>query len=114
MRMTQSSFFGRLVGESSRSGVSFPDYTALGNAYGMKAFRIDASNYRDAIREALDHKGPVVCEVFVDPAQQFEPKLSSRALPDGRMVSSPLEDLAPFLDRDELASNMLVPLVEEP
>jgi acetolactate synthase-1/2/3 large subunit len=114
MRMTQASFFGRLVGESPSSGVSFPDYTALGKAYGLKSFRIDASNYRDTIREALDQAGPVICEVFVDPAQQFEPKLSSRALSDGRMVSSPLEDLAPFLDRDELASNMLVPLVNEP
>ncbi len=113
MRMTQSSFFGRLVGESPASGVSFPDYVAVAKAYGLKSTRIDAGNYQRAIREALEEEGPVVCEVFVDPKQQFEPKLSSRALADGRMVSSPLEDLAPFLDRDELAENMLVPMVDE-
>jgi acetolactate synthase-1/2/3 large subunit len=114
MRMTQSSFFGRLVGESPVSGVSFPDYVAVAKAYGLKSFRIDATNYRVALRDALEEEGPVVCEVFVDPKQQFEPKLSSRALGDGRMVSSPLEDLSPFLDREELAENMLVPMVEEP
>jgi acetolactate synthase-1/2/3 large subunit len=114
MRMTQSSFFGRLVGESPASGVSFPDYVAVAKAYGLKSMRIDANNYRVALREALEEKGPVVCEVFVDPKQYFEPKLSSRALGDGRMVSSPLEYLAPFLNREELAENMLVPITDEP
>jgi acetolactate synthase-1/2/3 large subunit len=114
MRMTQSSFFGRLVGESPISGVSFPDYVALAKAYGLHAMRIDGTNYRKATEDTLLLEGPVICEVFVDPAQQFEPKLSSRSLPDGRMVSSPLEDLAPFLDRHELAENMLVPLIKEP
>jgi len=113
MRMTQSSFFGRLIGESPVSGVSFPDYVAVAQAYGLKSIKIDATNYVLALREALEEKGPVICEVLVDPKQQFEPKLSSRALGDGRMVSSPLEDLAPFLDREELAENMLVPMVEE-
>ena len=46
--------------------------------------------------------------------QQFAPKLASRKLPNGRMVSSPLEDMAPFLDRDELRANMLIPLAEDP
>jgi acetolactate synthase-1/2/3 large subunit len=48
-------------------------------------------------------------EVSIDPDQPFAPKASSRKLEDGRMVSAPLEDLAPFLSRDEFRSNMLVP-----
>ena len=43
---------------------------------------------------------------MLDPAQVFAPKLSSRKLEDGRMVSSPLHDMAPFLSREELAANM--------
>ena len=50
--------------------------------------------------------GPQFCEVMIDPAQNFAPKLSSRKLDDGRMVSSPLHDMAPFLSREELAENM--------
>jgi acetolactate synthase-1/2/3 large subunit len=113
MRMTQSAYFGRLTGEGPASGVSFPDYVALGSAYGLQSLRIDLKNYRNGITEALSMSGPVICEVMVDPAQQFEPKLASRVLPDGRMVSSPLEDLSPFLDRNELAENMLIPMVED-
>jgi acetolactate synthase-1/2/3 large subunit len=48
--------------------------------------------------------------VVLDPKQEFEPKLTSRQLPDGRMVTSSLEDMAPFLSREELAENMLIPL----
>ncbi len=66
-----------------------------------------------ALREVLSTPGPVVCEVMLDPAQGFEPRQSSRQLPDGRIVSAPLEDMFPFLDRDELAKNMLIPLWEE-
>ena len=113
MRMTQSAYFGRLTGEGPASGVSFPDYVALGSAYGLPSLRIDLKNYRKGITEALSMSGPVICEVMVDPAQQFEPKLASRVLPDGRMVSSPLEDLSPFLDRYEFAENMLIPMVED-
>jgi acetolactate synthase-1/2/3 large subunit len=113
IRSTQKAYFGRLIGEGPSSGVSFPDYVAIGKAYGLQATKIDADNYEEAIPDVLATSGPFLCEVVVDPQQQFEPKLASRTLPDGRIVSSPLEDLAPFLDRDELASNMLVPIVEE-
>lgn len=113
IRSTQQAYFGRLVGEGPSTGVSFPDYVEIGKAYGLQATRINAGNYREAIPNALAASGPVLCDVCVDPQQQFEPKLASRALPDGRMVSSPLEDLAPFLDRKEFASNMLVSAVED-
>jgi acetolactate synthase-1/2/3 large subunit len=62
-----------------------------------------------AIAADLDAPGPQLCEVMLDKAQAFAPKLSSRRLEDGRMVTSPLEDLAPFLSREELAENMLIP-----
>jgi acetolactate synthase-1/2/3 large subunit len=60
----------------------------------------------------LESDEPEICEVMLDRSQVFEPKLTSRRLSDGRMASSPLEDMAPFLSRDELRENMLVRLVE--
>ena len=59
-------------------------------------------------------EGPFLCEIFVDPAQVFEPKSATKRLPDGSLFSPPLEDLAPFLPREELKRNMFIPLVEEP
>jgi acetolactate synthase-1/2/3 large subunit len=55
----------------------------------------------------------MVCEVMLDPNQQFEPKISSKLLPDGRMVSSSLEDMFPFLDEKELLENMIIPLKKD-
>jgi acetolactate synthase-1/2/3 large subunit len=51
--------------------------------------------------------GPRLCQVVLDDAQQFEPRMSSRQLEDGRIVTPPLEDMYPFLSREELASNLL-------
>jgi acetolactate synthase I/II/III large subunit len=112
MRITQGNFFKRFIGESPSSGVSFPDMVKLAQAYGLPALRIEGPEFEEQIDRALATPGPIVCEVILDPQQQFEPKLSSRQLPDGRMVSAPLEDLYPFLPREELLSNMLIPPLE--
>ena len=55
---------------------------------------------------------PIICEVFVDTAQSFEPKSASKKLPNGKMISAPLEDMKPFLDRKELEENMYIDLIE--
>lgn len=112
IRSTQNNFFGSLIGESPESGVSFPDFIRLAEAHGIPAIRLCDGSFGDQIGEALERGGPIVCEVILDRLQGFEPKLSSKKLPDGRMVTAPLEDMAPFLDREELKENMLVPLLE--
>jgi acetolactate synthase I/II/III large subunit len=109
IRQTQTAFFGLAVGAGAESGVSCPDFVRVAEAYGLPAARLDQPDFRGALSAILAAPGPQVCEVVLDPAQGFEPKLSSRRLPDGRMVSSPLDDMAPFLDREELAHNRLVP-----
>jgi acetolactate synthase-1/2/3 large subunit len=111
MRATQGSFFRRFAGESASSGVSFPDLCKVAEAYGLPNCRVDGEDFERILLQALDAPGPVLCDVILDPDQFFEPKLSSRQLSDGRMVSSPLEDMAPFLSREELQANMLVPLL---
>ena len=108
IRQTQTAFFGLAVGAGVESGVSCPDFVRVAEAYGLPASQLDQPDFRSALMNILDDPGPHVCEVMLDPAQGFEPKLSSRRLPDGRMVSSPLEDMAPFLDRGELAANRLI------
>jgi acetolactate synthase-1/2/3 large subunit len=113
MRITQGNFFKRYIGESARSGISFPDMVKIAQAYGLPAYRIEGAGFEQQIIEALDAPGPAVCNVKLDPDQPFEPKLSSRQLADGTMVSAPLEDMFPFLSREELQENLLIPAMEK-
>jgi acetolactate synthase-1/2/3 large subunit len=71
--------------------------------------RIDTAEFVTKIDQFLAIPGPALCDVILDPNQGFEPKLSSRQLPDGRIVTAPFEDMAPFLSPEELAENMLAP-----
>lgn len=107
IRTSQSNFFGRLTGAGPESGVSLPDYVRIGEAFGIRSIRLDQPNFSEALHTVLDTEGPMLCEVILDETQQFEPRPSSRQLEDGRIVTPPLEDMYPFLDRDELAKNLL-------
>jgi acetolactate synthase-1/2/3 large subunit len=115
MRLTQGGFFkGNFIGESPRSGISFPDFVKVAAAYGLPSLRIEQADFGPAVDEFLRAPGPALCEVVLDRAQGFEPRLSSRQLPDGRIVTASFEDMAPFLSREELAENMLTPLADPP
>jgi acetolactate synthase-1/2/3 large subunit len=115
IRQTQQNYFpDNPVGCGTESGLGFPNFEKLALAYGLTYFRINThTEMAEVIRRALSETGPVLCEIMLDLEQSFAPKLASRRLPDGRMVSSPLEDLYPFLSREELAENMLIPMLEE-
>lgn len=103
IRQTQRNLFQPpFIGIDSQSGVGFPDFGKLADAFGLKYFRIDKEDTSDEILEAvLNCDGPCICEAVVNPDQNFEPKSSSKVLPDGRIVSPSLDDMAPFLDREE-------------
>ena len=109
IRQTQTAYFSdNMFGCDAPSGVTFPDFRRLAAAFGFECDLIEQhTNMAEAISAVLNRAGPQFCEVLLDPEQVFSPKLSSRKLDDGRMVSSPLEDMAPFLSREELAQNML-------
>jgi len=109
IRSTQESFFTKQIGNGPANGVSFPDICKIAAAYGLPSIEIGPQGCCESIRAALAADGPIVCNVLLDPKQKFEPRSSSRRLPDGRMVSAPIEDMFPFLDRDELAGNLLIP-----
>ncbi len=108
IKSTQNSFFELSIGTHPESGVSFPDMEKIGNAYGIPSFTIKDFDFGKQLDEVLAMEGPVLCNVKLDQEQVFEPKLSSRQLPDGKMVSASLEDMFPFLSAEELASNMIV------
>ena len=103
IRQTQNNLFGDgLVGVSKGNGVSFPPFDKLADTFGFKFYRIDRlEGIDDIINEALKEEGPVMVDVVVSDEQIFSPKLSSKVLPDGRIVSPPIDDMFPFLERDE-------------
>jgi acetolactate synthase-1/2/3 large subunit len=107
IRSSQSNFFKRLSGEGPGSGVALPDYTKIANAYGLPSMTLNCADFGPELDRVLEILGPMVCEVILDEQQGFEPRMSSRQLGDGRIVTPPLEDMYPFLDRDELASNRI-------
>ena len=84
----------------------------VAEAYGLPARRIEGADFEAALTDLLRQDGPAVGDVQLDPDQVFEPRLSARPLPDGRIVSPPLEDLNPFLEREELLSNLFIPPME--
>jgi acetolactate synthase-1/2/3 large subunit len=111
MRTTQKNFFkGNYVGEGPGSGVSFPDFVKIGQAFGLNSIRISDLQFDAELEGFLGQPGPGLAEIMLDPDQTFEPKLAARQLPDGKIVSPSLEDMSPFLPREELRENMLVPL----
>ena len=104
IRQTQTNLFkGRpLVGVSDGNGVSFPDMQKIANAYGIPYVKIEAAaDIHSNIRKLLDMDGPGFCEVILNPEQNFAPKLSSKVLPDGKIVSPEIDDMFPFISREE-------------
>ncbi len=109
IKQTQNNFFeGRNTGAGTTSGVSLPDFVKVGQAFGIESFKLEKPDEIDnAIGKTLNATNPVICEVLVNPDYIFTPKLSSKKLPDGTMVSPSLENMYPFLPEDEYKSNML-------
>ena len=110
IKLTQKSFFnGHFVGSDPGSGVILPDMEKLAAAYGLPYYRLrNNQEAEELLAEILASDGPVVTEVMLDPFEVPGPKAASKRLPDGRMVSAPLEDLAPFLPREEFLANMII------
>ncbi len=110
IRQTQTNLFKGepLVGVCDGNGLSFPDFEKLAYAYGIPYVRIDSlDNVEEGLSKLLNTEGPFLCEAIVDEKQNFEPKLSSKVLPDGRIVSPPIDDMFPFLPKEEYEANHL-------
>ena len=115
IRASQENYFHHLVAADSTSGLSLPDVKGLREAYGVRPRWRSRASRTCASRFARSSTtpGPVVCEVLAPSEEQRAPRLSSMQRPDGSMVSKPLEDLWPFLDREEFRSNMIIPPLDD-
>lgn len=116
IRNTQDNFFkSHYVGSNPSTGVSFPDILKIAKAYGIPSLRIKNHNgLNRKVKNVLSKNGPVICEIMMDSKQPLMPKVSSYVRPDGKLISKPMEDMYPFLDREEFRQNMLIePLKED-
>ena len=115
MRQTQGAFFnGRMTAVDKDSGVGFPDFRKIARAFGLQTEIIESNfDLESKIIKVLEYPGPILCEVVLPKNYLFSPKLSSKKMPNGKMVSMPLEDLSPFLDRGEFKQNMIIPPLDE-
>lgn len=113
IRQTQRNFFRKQIGTGPENGLGFPSFEGLAAAFGLPYARIAGGAWQEQLDSALEAQGPQLVEVMLDPEQGFEPKISSRKLEDGRMISLPPEDMFPFLPREELQQHLLFPLDDE-
>ena len=94
--------------------LSFPEFEKIAKAFGYPYYSAHSNaEMKQAVDTVLALDGPAFCEIFTDTKQVWEPKSSTKRLPDGTLVSPPLEDLAPFLPREELEKQMFIPLMPE-
>jgi acetolactate synthase-1/2/3 large subunit len=114
IRTSQERYFGRLTGADARSGVTLPALERIAVAYEIPFARLDQQHgLAEQVSHVLNREGPVLCEVMTPDDEPRAPSLASMRREDGSMISKPLEDLWPFLDRDEFLSNMIIPALPE-
>jgi acetolactate synthase I/II/III large subunit len=115
IRASQTNYFGAArIGADAATGLTIPDLSKVATGFGITAATIhDQSNLAADVRQVLSMPGPVICDVRVIPDESRAPRLSSVQRADGSFFSKPLEDLWPFLDRDEFLANMVVEPVTE-
>lgn len=103
IKQTQRNFFKREAGSSSQSGLSFPDFKKLGEAFSFKSKDLKKDGWKEGLKNFLESPGPSLCNAFLDLHQEFEPRLKSKMV-DGVISTPELDDMHPFLDPQELAS----------
>ena len=110
IRATQNKFFdGRRIGTDPESGVSFPEVEKIAKAYDLPYVKINnTAELRKKLTDVITASGPVVCEVMCPENQEIIPMVSAIKNDDGSMTSKPIEDMYPFLDRDEFLKEMIV------
>ena len=110
IKQTQKAYFSdNISGVDLKTGISIPDFTSLGKALNIQSIKINKLSgitTKKFIKMFNDDK-PGIFEIIIDPKQGFSPKLTSRKLDDGTMISPSLHDMSPFLSNKELDQNIL-------
>ena len=106
--MQNNHFNGFYVGSGRTSGVTLPDFERVAKSYGLEYFKIsNQQNIISKVSEVLNSEGPVICEVMIDPSMQTKPRVSSKKLENGSMMSMPIENMWPFLSEDEIKAQVI-------
>lgn len=114
IRSSQQAFFNRMAGADESSGLTLPDTVKIAKSYGLFSMRIsEPSELRHQIQAFLSIDGPGVCEVVIIQDEPRAPRVATVQNPDGTITSRPLEDMWPFLDREEYHSNMIIDTIPE-
>lgn len=101
--MQRNHFEGRYLGSNFETGLILPDMEILSKAYGIESNSVKKpEKLAGVVEETLSSQGAFLCNVFIDPFCIVSPRSTSKVLPDGSIVSTPLEDLFPFLLDEEL------------
>jgi acetolactate synthase-1/2/3 large subunit len=113
IRGTQKRFFGRLCASSPETGMTLPLISKIAESFGVEYVQLKNRDLKQTVEYILKHEGPILCEVFTSPNMETLPRVSSKQLSDGSIVSLPMEDMYPFLNREALKREMLVPILPE-
>jgi len=114
IRAMQTRYFGQRMGSDATSGMTLPNLIKVASSYNLTACQIvDQTDLRKQVKKIIELPGPVICDVLMKPDEPRAPSLSSMQNAKGVMVSKPLEDLWPFLERDEFIANMVIPPLKE-
>lgn len=106
IRITQKTYFQeRYIGESKKTGLGFPDLKKIAEAYGLTyCLAKDNTSLKKVLSELFKHKGPLLCEIICKKWQTVAPTVTSKTLPDGTMISTPIDDMFPFLSIEEMTA----------
>jgi len=105
----QLGFNSRIMGSNSESGISFPDYKKIAQSHKIKYIKIvNNKNLKIEIGKVLLGNKPIICELMLDNDQEQMPKAINKRISGGKTVPTKLEDMYPFLPKEELNSNNYV------
>lgn len=102
IRQTHENFFGKIVGATPETGIEFPDFCAVANAYGIASRKISSQADLRVLDDLLQRRGPVLIDIHVDPQQEFTPRIKSRVDMNGKFLTPELDDMYPFIDQEIL------------
>jgi len=112
LRQLLEKYFKKTIGTDKESGLGLPNICKIAEAYGIPSKRIDnMNNLSEKIKEVILFEGPILCEVVISDNQKIEPKQGTFERLDGKVVPRPIEDMFPYISREELAREMLIDLV---
>ena len=113
IRTSQRNYFdGFYVASEASSGLSLPSFKGVADSYGIPFFKIENHlQLRSGVSSVLSSKGPALCELMIFPDQATKPRVTSKQLSDGTLTSVPMEDMTPFLEREEFDTNMIIPSI---